>query len=204
MKIHVHQVTPFMTNCYVVEDHGEALIIDPGEATPPLLAALEGLDVVMIVNTHGHLDHCGGNADVFEATGAPLACHEADLPLLRSLEQQAALFGVAGGASPEPDQFLADGDNITVGRQTFRVCHAPGHSPGHVVLVGDGMVFAGDVLFRDSIGRTDLPGGDQEQLMDSIRGCLLGLQDETVVYSGHGPGTTIGRERTDNPFLVGL
>jgi len=204
VNISSHQLTPFVTNCFVVEDQGEALVIDPGEASPGLLDQVEDLDVVLIVNTHAHIDHCGGNQALVEATGAPLACHEADLPLLRSLEQQAAMFGVGAGASPEPDRLLWDGDTITVGRQAFEVRHTPGHAPGHVVLVGGGVIFAGDVLFRGSIGRTDLLGGNHEQLLESIRERLLDLSDETIVYAGHGPGTTIGRERTGNPYLVGL
>ena len=203
MRINAYQLTPFVTNCFVVEDQGQAIVVDPGEADADLLAQLEDLDVVMVVNTHCHLDHCGGNAAVIEATGAPLACHEADLPWLRSLEQQGEMFGLSGGISPEPDRLLAEGDMVTVGDEAFEVRHAPGHTPGHIVLVGCGVAIVGDVLFRGSIGRSDLPGGDHDQLLASIHRCLLSLPDETVVYCGHGPGTTVGRERSGNPFLVG-
>ncbi len=119
MDITAYQLTPFVTNCFVVEDHGEAMVIDPGEASAVLLSHIEDLDVVLIVNTHTHIDHCGGNAGLSEATGAPLACHEDDLPLLRSLEQQAAMFGVGAGASPEPDRLLFDGDTISVGNEVI-------------------------------------------------------------------------------------
>lgn len=204
MNITPFEVTPFMTNCYVVEAGGEALVVDPGEATPILLRHLDGLKVVHIVNTHGHLDHCGGNGPVQEATGAPIACHPADLPLLRSLEEQAAMFGVASATSPEPDKLLEAGDVFTVGGNALTVRHAPGHSPGHVVLVGPGVAIVGDVLFQGSVGRTDLPGGSHAQLLHSIETQLLSLPDDTVVYPGHGPSTTIGAERQTNPFLGAL
>jgi len=204
MEIRTFQVTPFVVNCFVVKDANEALIIDPGDATPSILRSLDGSTVRMIVNTHCHCDHCGGNAALITKTGAPLAIHKEELPLLRSMEVQAQMFGVSVTPSPDPDRFLKEGDVIEVGKVSLRVLHAPGHSPGHIVLVGDGLVFAGDVLFEGSIGRTDLPGGDYYQLLESIRTKLLTLPDRTVVYTGHGPATTIGAERRANPFLVGL
>ena len=204
MEIRTFQVTPFVENCFVVKDGREALIIDPGDATPSLLRSLDGSTVRMIVNTHCHCDHCGGNAALIAKTGAPLAIHKEELPLLRSMEMQAHMFGVSVTPSPDPDRFLQEGEVIEVGKVSLKVLHAPGHSPGHIVLVGDGFVFAGDVLFEGSIGRTDLPGGDYHQLLESIRTKLLALPDHTVVYTGHGPATTIGAERRANPFLVGL
>lgn len=196
-------LTPFFTNCYVLKDNDEAIVIDPGEAAPELTAALNGAKVTMIFNTHCHCDHCGGNAGMVRLTGAPLVCHEDELPLLQSLEMQGRMFGVDFPPSPEPDRFVKEGDEITVGSVKMHVRFAPGHSPGHVVLVGDGFVFGGDVLFAGSIGRTDLWGGDYGTLLNSIRTQLLTLPDDTVVYSGHGPATTIGRERATNPFLAG-
>lgn len=204
MQVHTFQVTPFFENCFVVCDGGEALAIDPGEVTPRMLRLLADHTVRAIVNTHCHCDHCGGNAELKEATGADLLIHREDLPLLRSMEAQARMFGIEVEASPEPDGFMSEGDVLTVGAANFKVLHTPGHSPGHVVLVGEGVAFVGDVLFAGSIGRTDLPGGDYQQLLDSIRTKLMGLPDETIVYSGHGPETTIGVERRSNPFLVGL
>lgn len=192
-----------MTNCYVIKDGGEAIIIDPGDATRELKAAVADSKVVMVFNTHCHCDHCGGNAEMVAATGAPLVCHEKELPLLRSLEDQGAMFGVAFPPSPEPDQFVDDGDEVRVGGVTMKVLYTPGHSPGHVVLAGDGFVVGGDVLFNGSIGRTDLWGGNFEQLIASIRTKLLTLPDDTTVYSGHGPPTTIGQERATNPFVGG-
>ncbi len=202
MKIRTFQLTPFMMNCYVVSDGGEAIVIDPGDASPGLLAYLSTLKVVMVVNTHGHCDHCGGNPGVVAATGAPLAIHREDLPLLQSLEQQGRMFGVPFPTSPEPNIYLEAGMIIQVGETKFEVRHAPGHSLGHIVLVAPGVAFVGDVLFEGSIGRTDLPGGDYGQLIQSIKTQLLTLPDETVVYSGHGPATSIGVERATNPFLV--
>ena len=196
-------MTPFLENCYVIEAGGEAVVIDPGEATPELKELVAGLQVTMIFNTHCHIDHVGGNAEMMRLTGAPLVCHQLDLPLLRAVEQQGRLFGVPVEPSPDPDRFIAEGDTIQVGPVTLRVLHTPGHAPGHVVLAGDGFVVGGDVLFNGSIGRTDLPGGNFDQLIHSIRTKLLPLPDETVVYCGHGPTTTIGHERRHNPFLIG-
>jgi len=204
MQIQTFLVTPFMVNCYVVTDGEEALVIDPGEAPRALLQALDGLKVRSIVNTHCHCDHCGGNGELVRQTGAELAIHREDLPLLHAAEQQGYMFGLHVPPSPEPTRYLQEGDIVEAGAVRLRVLHAPGHSPGHVVLAGDGFVFAGDVLFAGSIGRTDLPGGDYETLMASIRDKLLPLPDDTIVYSGHGPSTTIGEERATNPFLVGL
>lgn len=201
MEVQVFQITPFDMNCYVLKDGGEAILIDPGEEHPVLKKAVAGENVTMVLNTHCHIDHCGGNAGMVEATGAPLVIHEDDLPLLESLEQQGMMFGVPAMASPKPDRFVKEGDIITVGKTELKVLHAPGHSPGHIVLVGDGIAIVGDVLFAGSIGRTDLPGGSYDQLIDSIKTKLLTLPDDTVVYSGHGPETTIGQERATNPFL---
>ena len=202
MKIRTFHLTPFVMNCYVLSEDGEAMVVDPGEASPELLDYLAPFKVKMVVNTHGHCDHCGGNAGVVAATGAPLAIHRADLPLLQSLEQQGRMFGVSFPASPAPDVFLEPGQTLALGGGVLEVRHAPGHSPGHIVLVTSGMAFVGDVLFEGSIGRTDLPGGDYGQLIRSIHTQLLTLPDDTVVYSGHGPATTIGAERAGNPFLV--
>ncbi len=204
MDILTFTLTPFVTNCYVVRDGGEAIIIDPGEAVPELLESVKGYNVTTIVNTHCHIDHCAGNAGVKNATGAELILPEGELPLLENMPAQARMFGVEVEPSPAPDRFLKEGDVVTVGNVKFDVYDTPGHSPAHVVLVGNGVVFGGDVLFQGSIGRTDLPGGSMETLLESIRTKLWPLPDETIVYSGHGPATTIGQEKRTNPFLVGL
>ncbi|OQB43118.1 MAG: putative metallo-hydrolase [Candidatus Hydrogenedentes bacterium ADurb.Bin179] len=202
MEITVFPVTPFYTNCYVVKDGNDAIVIDPGEVTAELKRYLAGCNVSTILNTHCHCDHSGGNAEIVALTGAPLICHKADLPLLNSLSEQGRMFGVYFPPSPEPDRFIDHGDTVTVGSTKFQVRHTPGHSPGHVVFITDGLALVGDVLFSGSVGRTDLPGGSMNQLLESIREQLFDLPDDTVVYSGHGPETTIGKERRSNPFLV--
>ena len=204
MEILDFTVTPFFVNCYVVKSGGEAIVIDPGDVSRDLSRALTDVSVRMIVNTHCHCDHCGGNAALIRDTHAPLAIHEEELPLLRAMEVQAQMFGISVTPSPMPDQYLKEGDTVTVGSVELRVVHAPGHSPGHIMLAGDGFVFDGDVVFAGSIGRTDLPGGDYHQLMRSIQFKVLTLPDRTVVYPGHGPATTVGEERRHNPFLAGL
>lgn len=204
MEILSFPMTPFVTNCFVLKEGEEALVVDPGDVTPELVQGIDGCTVRAIVNTHCHCDHCGGNAALNERTGAELLCHEADLPLLRALERQGKMFGVPLSPSPDPDSFLSEGDSVTIGGASLKVLHTPGHSPGHIALVGHGFIIAGDVLFAGSIGRTDLPGGNYDQLLTTIRTKLLPLPDETVVYCGHGPNTTIGAERRNNPFLVGL
>lgn len=204
MEILTFPLTPFVVNCFVIKDGGEALVIDPGDVSQLLFRSLDGMTVHTIVNTHGHCDHCGGNAEMIRRTGAQLIIHSADLPLLQAIEAQGKMFGVSVPASPEPQRFLHEGEILRVGSAEFTVVHTPGHSPGHIVLVGDGLVIAGDVLFAGSIGRTDLPGGDYHQLMESIRTKILTLPDKTVVYPGHGPATTVGEERRSNPFLADL
>jgi len=204
VEISIFEVTCFATNCLVVQDSGEALVVDPGDAVPELLESLEGYKVRTILNTHGHCDHCGGNGALTAYTGAELACHAEDVQLIRSIEAQGAMFGVPFPPSPEPTRLLVEGDRVHVGRVEFTIFHTPGHTPGHIVLVGDGVAVVGDVLFAGSIGRTDLPGGNYERLLESIRTRLLNLPDETIVYPGHGPTTSIGAEREMNPYVAGL
>ncbi len=204
MNIHAFEMTPFCMNCFVLEEAGEAIVVDPGEATQELIDCVEGLHVQMVLNTHCHIDHVGGNGAMVALCKAPLVCHKDDLPMLEGLEMQAALFNLPAPSSPMPDRFVAEGDEIQLGNSTLKVLHTPGHSPGHIILVGDGFIIGGDVLFAGSIGRTDLPGGDHTQLLQSIKEKLLPLPDETRVYCGHGPETTIGEERRHNPFLVNL
>ena len=204
MDIVGFETTPFATNCLVLREKGQAVVVDPGEVRQDILDALDGCTLHTVVNTHAHCDHCGGNAELIRRTGATLACHREDLGLLRSIEQQGAMFGVPFPPSPDPGRLLEEGDVIVVGDSQLTVFHTPGHSPGHIVLVGDGYVIAGDVLFAGSIGRTDLPGGNQARLLESIRSRLLNLPDDTLVYPGHGPTTTIAAERRSNPFLAGL
>jgi glyoxylase-like metal-dependent hydrolase (beta-lactamase superfamily II) len=194
------------TNCYVVGcgDTQEGVIIDPGGHPQRILAEVErhGFSIKYVLNTHGHFDHTDGNGAIVEATGAPLALHPLDLPLLQA-SGGAALFGLQADASPAPDLELHDGDELEVGTLRFQVLHTPGHTPGHVCFYepAEGALFDGDVLFYRGVGRTDLEGGSWQQLMDSIRRVLLALPDQTIVYSGHGPATTIGDEKQLNPWL---
>lgn len=202
MEIQSFVTTPFAENAYVITDAGEAMVIDPGEATPELLEAIEGFRVTTLVNTHAHIDHVGGNAEIKQRTGAELVCHADAREMLAAVPMQGRMFGMAVTPSPEPDRLIAEGDTLRVGNVTLKIVDVPGHAPGHIALVGDGFVVSGDVLFAGSIGRTDLLGGDMEQLMESIRTRMLTLPDDTVVLSGHGPPTTIGAERATNPFIL--
>ena len=194
------------TNCYLAgcEESGEGVIIDPADEAGLILAEVEkaGLTIKYVLNTHAHFDHILANGDVVKATKAPLALHPLDVPLLRQ-NGGAAFFGVEVPASPEPDIELAEGDTISFGQYTLRVLFTPGHTPGHVSFYepSAAIIFDGDVLFAGGIGRTDLPGGDYETLMRSINEKLMTLPDKTTVCSGHGPITTIGRERATNPWL---
>jgi glyoxylase-like metal-dependent hydrolase (beta-lactamase superfamily II) len=203
------QLGPIGTNGYIVGDEatGKAAVIDPGDEAPRLLAAIERLRLTVdqIIVTHAHFDHIGGVRGLVEATHAPFLIHEKELMVLGvASERAAALLGITVPNPPKPDRLLREGDLLTFGGQTFRVVHTPGHSPGHMCLIGDGVAFVGDVVFQGSIGRTDLPGGDHETLLRSIATHILPLADETVLYNGHGPATTVGHERRTNPFLAGL
>jgi glyoxylase-like metal-dependent hydrolase (beta-lactamase superfamily II) len=197
----------FAQNCYILVDRdaAEAAIVDPGEDADLFLRriATERVTLKAVWLTHAHLDHVLGVARVVAATGALVYLHPADRPLYDGVSEQGAMFGLNAANPPPPDQGLAEGMRLTLGGLAFDVLHVPGHTPGHVAFVGHGVAMVGDALFAGSIGRTDLPGGDTNALLTSIRLKLLTLPDETVVYSGHGPATTIGRERRSNPFLTG-
>jgi hydroxyacylglutathione hydrolase len=198
-------VGPLQTNCYIVgcEDTKEGAIIDPGGDARRILTEVErlGLNIKYVINTHGHFDHTLANKEVVKATGAPLAIHSADAPMLTK-GGGAFFFGIMGKASPPADTILEEGQVLTLGNIELKVLHTPGHSPGSICLYSEeeGVLFDGDVLFNMGMGRYDLPGGDYRVLMESIKR-LLALPDETTVYPGHGLATTIGRERRGNPFL---
>ncbi len=198
-------VGPLQVNCYIVYDEKttEAMVIDPGDDGQEILGLVKskGLKVKYIVNTHAHFDHVGANKLIRDATGAELLIHEADNVLLGGSANQARMFGMTAASSPKADRYVKHGDVLTVGGLSFTVLHTPGHSAGGISLVGDGVVFTGDALFAGSIGRTDLMGGDLMTLITSIKEHLMTLPDDTVVLSGHGPQSTIGEERRDNPFL---
>ncbi len=196
----------FAENCYLVADtvRREAVIIDPGEEPDVFLAELNTRAWTLsgIWLTHAHIDHVLGVGVVKARTGAPILLHPDDRPLYDAAGTQAEWYGLRLDPLPAPDRPLVHGDSVHVGRFTFEVRHTPGHSPGSVSFVGNGMVFGGDVLFVGSVGRTDLPGGDMPTLLQSIHRHLMTLPDSTVVRSGHGPETTIGVERLTNPFLT--
>jgi glyoxylase-like metal-dependent hydrolase (beta-lactamase superfamily II) len=204
------EVGPFASNCYIIgsEMTKEGMIIDPGEEAKRILKTVKelGLNIKLIVLTHGHVDHVGGLTEVKESTGAEIAIHEDDKRQLASGEGRmlASMFGGTYREPPAPDKFLKDGDIIEVGELRFTVLHTPGHTPGGICLLGDGVVFTGDTLFNYSVGRTDLPGGDTETIMTSIHSKLMVLPDKTIVYPGHGPQSTIVAERKGNPFVRGL
>jgi len=197
-------VGPLAANCYIVgsESNKEGMIIDPGDEAEVILKNVKdlGLDIKSIVLTHGHIDHIGAVKEVKEATGAEVAIHADDAQALQE-NSVSAMFGLSYPTPLPTDRLLKGGDSIDIGDLHFLVVHTPGHSPGGICLVGEGMVFSGDTLFNYGIGRYDLPGGSYNQLMNSIHTKLTVLPDNTIVYPGHGPDTTIGTERRGNPFL---
>ncbi len=199
------EVGPIMANCYILgcEDTKEAVVIDPGDEADRILTSLaeSELKVKYIINTHGHFDHVGANKRMKEVTKATLMIHPDDEPMLSELSSSAAAFGLSSENSPKADKYLNDGDEISFGTITLKVIHTPGHSMGGVCLYTDGAVFVGDTLFKGSIGRTDLPGGNYNTLISSIKNKLLAFDEETIVYPGHGPETTIKSEKRTNPFL---
>lgn len=199
-------VSIFQTNCYILgcENTHEALVIDPGDNIEGIVETLKRshLSLVYILNTHGHIDHTGGNGKLKELTHAQILIHPADVDLLKNAPAYAHTFGVNVHSSPDPDGLLSEGSIITVGEEIrLQVIHTPGHSPGSVSFFMDTMVFVGDTLFADSIGRTDLWGGSYELLISSITSKLVPLGDDVRVYPGHGPETTIKREKKYNSFL---
>ena len=198
-------VGPIMANCYIIgcESTKSAAVIDPGEEADRILKELakDSLTLKYIITTHGHFDHVGGNYDLKKASGADIVIHPADEAMLADLVRTAAAFGLSAQNSPAPDRTVQEGDTISFGEISLRVLDTPGHSPGGISLHTDNMVFVGDTLFAGSIGRTDLPGGDFQTLISSIKTKLFPLGDDTKVYTGHGPATSIGQEKRANPFL---
>lgn len=207
MIIKTLPVGPLQVNCYIVAcpRTKKALIIDPGDEAEHILRVIEqeGVEPKMLVNTHAHFDHVGGNSAIIEKTGIEFCIHKDDVPLLQQASRQAASYGLPAVDSPAPSRLLHNGDLLEIGDLSFEVIHTPGHSPGGICLYGEGHLFSGDTLFAGSIGRTDLPGGDMQQLLGHIRSQLMVLPASTVVHPGHGPESTIGAEQSSNPFVNG-
>jgi len=203
-KIHTLVVGELQTNCYIVQSAGQAIIVDAGGEPERIQRFIKGIKVVAtsIVATHTHFDHVLGVNDVRKAIKTRFLIHPEDLPMLESMQIRVRQFmGFEVPPPPRVDGYVRDGDVLGVGDETLRVLHTPGHSPGSISLAGDGYVLTGDALFNQSIGRTDLLGGDLKTLLNSIKEKLFKLDDETIVYPGHGPETTIGDEKLGNPFV---
>lgn len=200
---------PRMANfCYMIgdEETGTAAVIDPAFDAKKILSeiAAAGYKITHVINTHGHADHVSANADIIKATGAILCIHEADASQVAGILNRSLSRILGGKGSPGADCILSDGDTITVGKTVLRVIHTPGHTPGSICIYTEGHLFTGDTLFVGAVGRTDLPGGSTATLLSSIRKKLYILPDETIVWPGHdygdSPTSTIGREKTENPF----
>jgi len=200
-------VGPLEVNCFILgcEESKDGVVVDAGGDPDKIIAAVTrlGLRIPCVINTHGHFDHVGGNRKVVEHTGAELLVHEGDVRYLSRAAEVAVKYGLTTENSPQPDRFLEDGMILSFGNYRIEVIHTPGHTPGGccLYLASEGKVITGDTLFADGVGRTDFPGGSHKDLIDSIRTRLLALPDETRVYPGHGPSSTIGHERRYNPYI---
>jgi hydroxyacylglutathione hydrolase len=201
MEIHSWAVGPLETNCYLLTSEAAGVLIDPGWELPELATALGERKLKYIIVTHVHLDHVYGLHSSPLMKGAQVCLPRADTIFLDSLANQAQQLGFPPPPMIKAERELAAGDELEFGAERLQVLETPGHTPGHICLVSSAGVFVGDVLFAGSVGRTDLPMGNEEQLMRSIKEQLLVMPDETIVYSGHGPNTTIGEEKRSNPFL---
>jgi len=205
MQIETMIVSMFATNCYLVScpQSREAMVIDPGAEGKRIIERIRELGLLpqMIVNTHGHIDHIGANSKLKQEWQIPVMLSEKDLDVYNN---PGFGLGLVLKKQPQPEKYMSEGDIISFGHQSLKVLETPGHTDGGICLVGESMVFCGDTLFAGSIGRTDLAGGSYPTLMESISNKLLTLPPATVVYPGHGPATTIGFEKENNPFLSGL
>jgi hydroxyacylglutathione hydrolase len=207
----IHEILPvgmLQCNCSILgdEDSREAIVVDPGDDIPTILAILERhqLKVKQIIITHAHIDHIAGAQKLKQVTGAPILYNQNDLPLVKMMDVQAGWLGIATPNVAPPDASLSDGQTVSVSGITASILHTPGHTQGSICLYipEQSLLLAGDTLFAGSVGRTDLPGGDTRQLINSIRSKLLLLPDQTIVVPGHGSLTQIGKEREDNPFIT--
>ncbi|MCR2042533.1 MBL fold metallo-hydrolase [Anaerosalibacter massiliensis] len=206
MKIERLTVGVYAANCYIIycEDTKEGIVIDPGEEGDRILKRIEelNLDVKYIILTHGHGDHIGGLKEVKEGTQAPILIHEGDRELLNDGTKNLSSVMATGSVQLEADRFVKDGEELSFGNYLVKIIHTPGHTPGGISINIDSSLFTGDTLFAGSIGRTDFPGGSYEQIINSIKEKLVLFSDDTIVYPGHGPSSTIGREKVSNPFII--
>lgn len=207
MVVHTMSLGMFGVNNYLVHARGssKAILIDACEDTQSILKKIDELklELVYLVNTHGHGDHIAGNEVIIRETGAKLLIGEIDRPYLTDPRLNLSLFMGVELRSPEADRLLNEGDVVELEDMRFEVLHTPGHTPGHITLVAreDNLAFVGDVIFRQGIGRTDFPGGSHEQLIETIQTKIYSLPDEMILYNGHGPTTTVGDEKRHNPFV---
>ena len=205
MKIDVVAVGGYQANCYLVYDPaaGEAILVDPGSDADKIIQMITqaGVKVGAIVNTHGHVDHIGANDGVSNYANVGVAIHQADAAMLANPSLNLSMFTGEETSQAGPRRLLQDGDEIAVVGVQLKVLHTPGHTPGGICLLGDGFVLTGDTLFNSSVGRSDFPGGSHQQLIASIKAKLMTLPEDTIVYPGHGPSSTIGYESQHNPFL---
>jgi len=203
-KIHTLAVGELQTNCYVIQAKTDAIIVDPGAEPERILRFVRDIGVKpsRIIATHAHFDHVLAVDKLRDSLNIPFQIHRDDLPILESMQSRVRQFmGFDVPPPPRVDDYLQGGDTLEVGKEEITVIHTPGHSPGSISLHGGAYALTGDALFNQSIGRTDLPGGDLETLLSSIRTRLFTLADETMVYPGHGPETSIGDEKLANPFV---
>ena len=203
-KVHTLVVGRLQTNCYILQSDSTALVVDPGDEPERILRFLTDIAVKpsRIIATHTHFDHVLGVDSIRDKFQIPFLIHHDDLSMLESMQSRVRqIMDFSVPPPPKVDQFLRDGESIAFGEDRVKVIHTPGHSPGSISLVGRGFVLTGDALFNQSIGRTDLPGGDLDTLVRSITERLFTLDDDTIVYPGHGPETSIGDEKLANPFV---
>ncbi len=205
MRYEMVVVGAIETNCYLVycEETLECAVVDPGGDPEMIIRKISDMELkpVILINTHGHVDHVGANKDIKDKYEIPLCIHSADSHMLDSILASAMGLFLGAKKSPAPDKFLEDGEDILIGISHLEVIHTPGHSPGSISLSGDGFLLSGDLLFFGGVGRTDLPGGSWSMLEDSIRSKIFSFPDDTIVLPGHGPATTVGQEKTANPFI---
>ena len=198
-------VGPLGVNCYLIgcEKTNAGAVIDPGDDAPIILNAIKqnNLHIKYILLTHGHVDHLAQLARIKTETNAQFLMHQEDAFLLKGLFAQALMFGLPNPGNPKPDRFVTDSEEIVLGKLKIKVLHTPGHSPGSITFHVEDKLFVGDLIFAGSIGRTDLPKGDYQTLIRSVETKIFTLPDETVIYPGHGPETTVGQEKATNPFF---